>query len=68
MCVFVFVCMCVCVCVCVCVCERETEREATLRKTPERLDGAYMGFTEHINTILNWTELMWTSRLQFSKR
>ena len=29
-------------------------------ETSERRDGAHLGFSERINTVLNWTELNWT--------
>ena len=29
-------------------------------ETSDRWDGVHMGFSEHINTTLNWTELNWT--------
>ena len=39
--------------------------KATLEGTSERRVGAYMGFSQRIDTILNWIELNWTKSLHY---
>ena len=35
-------------------------------ETSERQGGAHMGFSERIDTVLNWTELNWVQQLERS--
>ena len=39
--------------------------KGNVRETSERRDGAHMGFSQRIDTILNWIELNWIKSLHY---
>lgn len=41
--------------------EQKNYFKGKVGETPKRRDGAYMGFSEHIDSILNWTETLHAS-------